>query len=249
MTKTQRTSSYLRHMARHHDSHLPLLTPPRMLVQQTRITMPHEIAVETILPTQRSPLVSVPFIGSRKDNRSSRLLQGESIPQNPKASRGNALGTGTIPFSPQLPEFHMTEKTVSIGSKLPQVEILPPPAKSKRIDAVATQATSDRQASASGAEKTARVTLRPRPPQQQETAAITATNRGRTTDFPGQESKAGTINPEQQHATIHIGTIDIHIVPPSPPAPLPPVRGATAQPRSTSALSREMTSFIGLRQG
>src|SRR5207248_2427357 len=176
------------------------------------------------------------------DNRSCHIQLVESIPQYAKTSSGNTLRTGTIPFSPQLPELHITVKTASIGSKQPQVENLPPPAKAKHIDAVATQATSDRQARASGSEKTAHVTLRPRPMQQQETAAITATNRGRTTDFPGQESTAGAINPEQQHGTIHIGTIDIQIVPPAPAVPLPPRQSMTARPRSTSALSREMTS-------
>lgn len=241
MTRTPRAASYLGHMARHHDSHLPLLTPPRMLVQQRGTAMPHEIAVETILPTQPSSLRTgtIPF------SQASPFLSPQHMTRLPARGQEEV----TVPSSPHLPELYIPEKTASIGSKQPQVEILPPPAKAKHIDAVATQATSDRQARASGSEKTARVILRPHPMQQQETAAITATNRGRTTDFPGQESKTGAINSEQQHATIHIGTIDIQIVPPAPAVSLPPRQSMTTRPRPTSALSREMTSFIGLRQG
>lgn len=241
MTRTPRASSYLGHMARHHDSHLPLLTPPRMLAQPRGTTMPNERAPGTILPTQNSSFRTgtIP------------LSQASSFLSLQHTTGWTASGQEEVnsPFSSQLPEFHRTEKTASIGSKQPQVEILPPAAKVKHIDPVATQVTSDRQARASGAEKTARVTLRPLSLQQQETAAITATSRGRTIDFPGQESKVSAIHPELQHGTIHIGTIDIHIVPPAPPVPLPPVRGAMARPQSTSTLSREMTSFIGLRQG
>jgi hypothetical protein len=100
--------------------------------------------------------------------------------------------------------------------------------------------------------------LRPLSRQQQEITSI-PTNSRRITDFAEWESNTSARVPEpqrrpaalqqetQQHTAVHIGTIDIHIVPPAPPVPLPPARSTTARPHST--LSREMTSFIGLRQG
>ncbi len=54
----------------------------------------------------------------------------------------------------------------------------------------------------------------------------------------------------QQQTSIHIGTIEVQIVPPqTPPLPLSTPRPTQARQPSTSALSRELTSFIGLRQG
>lgn len=56
---------------------------------------------------------------------------------------------------------------------------------------------------------------------------------------------------EKQHkATLHIGSIDVYIVP--PPAPVPPAAAdikSTPRPRPTGSLSRELISPIGLRQG
>jgi hypothetical protein len=68
----------------------------------------------------------------------------------------------------------------------------------------------------------------------------------RSATSPAQQARQQT----PQGTTIHIGTIEVQIVPPSaPPMPLPASRPAPTRTRSTSALSRELTSFIGLRQG
>jgi hypothetical protein len=68
----------------------------------------------------------------------------------------------------------------------------------------------------------------------------TQAQEGSTTSSPEQQA--------QQRASIHIGTIEVQIVqPPAVPAPVAP--SSAAKPRSTSALSREFTSFLGLRQG
>jgi len=80
--------------------------------------------------------------------------------------------------------------------------------------------------------QSAHITLVPRPPERPAASS--------------QQTK-----PEaQQQTSIHIGTIEVQIVPASvPPMPLPAPRPTPARQRSTSALSRELTSFIGLRQG
>lgn len=51
----------------------------------------------------------------------------------------------------------------------------------------------------------------------------------------------------RQKASIHIGSIEVQIVPASPPAPRP--RTQTAQPQPASSLSRGFTSPFGIRQG
>jgi len=151
----------------------------------------------------------------------------------------------------------------------PEGEIQLAPAKSARSAAAeksgasrARRITAGEQTTAPAEKKTASITLRP-PPVQQQGAMITSTNSLHPAAFMRQEDDASARVPgpqqspgavphkqeAQQHATIHIGTIDVHIVPPAPPVPLSPVRGSTARPPSTPALSREMTSFIGLRQG
>jgi hypothetical protein len=159
------------------------------------------------------------------------------------------------------------EPSLMERNQLPQAEIQSVPAKSTRsvaaeIDktSIVMQVTSDRQTRAPGKEKSATVTLHPLPRQQKE-AMITPTNSRSLVNFLGQESKASASASEpqrrptphgqetQQRTAIHIGTIDIHIVPPAPPVPLPPARSTTAGLKSTSTLSCEMTSFIGLRQG
>jgi hypothetical protein len=162
-----------------------------------------------------------------------------------------------------------TELVSLVSHQQPQREIQLAPAKSTRSVAAetsrsspATQVTFDRQTRASGEKKPASVTLRPLSRLQQEVTS-TLTNSRRSADFAGQESNASArahgpqhrsaalphTQETQQHPAIHIGTIDIHIVSPAPAAPLPPARSTTVRSHSTPALSREMTSFIGLRQG
>lgn len=54
---------------------------------------------------------------------------------------------------------------------------------------------------------------------------------------------------KEQPTSIHIGAIEVQIVPPPvPPTPLPVPRPAQPRQRFASPLSRELTSFIGLRQ-
>jgi hypothetical protein len=123
------------------------------------------------------------------------------------------------------------------------------------------------------------VTLRP-DPRQELTATrtpITSTRRERTADAAHPESDVNTKAPlrpalvtlvpqaqdrpmaspakrdTQQGSSVHIGTIDIHIMPPPAPpvspVPSPTAHGTTARPADRPALSRELTSFVGLRQG
>jgi hypothetical protein len=147
------------------------------------------------------------------------------------------------------------------GQQWPQEENRFVPAKSTRSISTemgrtseAMQVTSDRQTGVPGKGKPATVTQHP-PSRQQRGVSITPTGSRHSIDFPQQEGKASArafepgrrSAPQRQHTAIHIGTIDIHVVPPSSSAPLPPTRSTTARPRST--LSREMTSSIGLRQG
>jgi hypothetical protein len=147
-----------------------------------------------------------------------------------------------------------------------QGEIQLAPAQSRRGVAGETsrvsntnQIISDRQTRDSDKGKSASVTLRP-PSRQQQEATSTLTNIRGTADLAGLGSKASAKAHErlailadkqkmQQHPAIHIGTIDIQIVPSVPAAPLPTARSARARSHSTPALSREMTSLIGLRQG
>ncbi len=158
------------------------------------------------------------------------------------------------------------EKAATLSKQPSPVEIRLAPAKSTHSEtsraSKAMQVTSKRQTEVSGNGKPVSVTLRPQPPQ--ETTTLTPTNSRHTTAFLGRESKthARVSEPQlrtpevlpykqeaqQQQATIYIGTIDIHIVPPAPPVPLPPVQRTAARSSSPSALAREMTSLIGLRQ-
>ncbi len=371
MTKTQRASSYLRHIARRYDSHMPLLKPPRMLAWHWGTTLPYDRAAETTLPTQQSsvktgtiPLLQastalspqhvaelpsthptkktvLPARAQEETPPPSALGQGQAtaptrlrapitVPDGSTVTEETAsevweqppqieiqpaptksVHRSSSPVTTELPPAHptktpalsaggqeeisppsaipkpselhapvavpdgspVTEETVSeIRKQPPQIEIQLAPAKSVHSVVAETSrpsnvmpVSSDRQTRASSKEKPVSVTLRPQPLQQQEATPITQTNSRRTVNFLGQESKAGTRLPEpllqtpsvsprkqeaqQQRAAIHIGTIEVHIVPPALPVPLPPVQRATARPRSTSALSREMTSVIGLRQG
>lgn len=52
---------------------------------------------------------------------------------------------------------------------------------------------------------------------------------------------------QRQKASIHIGSIEVHITPASPAAP--PARTPAAQPQPASSLSRGFTSPFGIRQG
>lgn len=52
---------------------------------------------------------------------------------------------------------------------------------------------------------------------------------------------------QRQKASIHIGSIEVHITPTSPA--VPPARTLTAQSQPTSSLSRGFTSPFGIRQG
>lgn len=52
-----------------------------------------------------------------------------------------------------------------------------------------------------------------------------------------------------QSNAVHIGSIDVQIVPAPVAPPAPPTAHSTAQPQSAPALSREFTSSFGLRQG
>ena len=163
----------------------------------------------------------------------------------------------------------VVELARAAGDRQPLVEIQLTPEKSvgsatdeKSRSSSAAQVTHSGQTEAPVEKKPASIVLRP-PSVQQQGAMMTPTNSRRPVAFMGQEggTSARAAEPQhrptvvphkqeaQQHATIHIGTIDIHIVPPTPLAPLPSARNSMARPLSTPALSREMTSFIGLRQG
>ena len=286
MTKTTRTSSYLRQVARHHEGNLPFLKPPHTLAQHWRTLSPYDRASEialsaqppsartgTILLLQEPAPLSMqhatkpqPALPTTKTAQPVTEQEAPSLSSTPSS-------TLHAPVAPS-DSFPVTEElAAAVRNQQSQVEIQPAAAKSTHtsssptiLELAPTKSTLSAASETSRApreKKPASITLHPPSRQQQEVTGM-PTNGRQTADFALQEGSTSARAPEpqhrpaigphkqeaEQHATIHIGTIDIHIVPSTPPpAPLPPARSTTARSHSTPALSREMTSFIGLRQG
>jgi len=321
VTKTTRTSSYLRQVTRHHEGNLPLLKPPHTLAQHWRTLSPYERTTETMQParyslaeTGTSQVLQKPASLSIQDETEPQPTQpptkieqaaGKQEATSPSSTRPSAfLAPVTLPDSSPVTEERTTATSAQVRRSPASVEPTPEPLARKQRSQVevrqvpatsthsstaetdqsslatlernapdelrraeiaagtgrsslVTRAAPDKPTGVSDNVKPASITLRPRSGQPQE-AIGTPTNNRRITDLAEQESRisARALEPQrrsaalpykqetQQHAAIHIGSIDIHIV---AAAPLAPARSATARPHSS--LSREMTSFIGLRQG
>jgi hypothetical protein len=89
---------------------------------------------------------------------------------------------------------------------------------------------------------------------------IVASPRGESRRQPSLEPLPATRPPApadraepEQRATVHIGTVEIHVTPPVPPRPPVPVQAQTSRPTPATTpatpLSRGYTSVFGLRQG
>jgi hypothetical protein len=296
VTKTTRTSSYLRQVTRHHEGNLPLLKPPHTLAQHWRTLSPYKKTTETMQPARYSPaetgtsqLLQKPASLSTQHETEPQLTlpptkreqaAGEQEATSPSSTRPSAfLVPATLPDSSPVTAERTTATSAQVRrspasveptpeplarKQRSQVEVRQVPAISKHTSTAGTgrsslvkRAAPDKPTGVSDNVKPASITLRPRSGQPQE-AIGTPTNNRRITDLAEQESRVSARalksqrgsaalpykQETQQHAAIHIGSIDIHIV---AAAPLAPARSATARPHSS--LSREMTSFIGLRQG
>jgi hypothetical protein len=248
-----KTSSYFRHITGHRDSTLPLLKPPRTLLQRWG-TMPlHDRAAEKTLSGQRASELQ-PLLQSAKTAQST----GGQEATSPSSTRPTTLHSPATEELAPTARNQQSQREIQLASATSKLSVAAETSRSSP----ATQITFERQTRDSGEKKPTSITLRPLSRQKQE-APITAINSGSTGDFAEQERNASTRVPEQQqrgaalpqkqgtqqHAAIHIGTIDVHIVPPTPATLLPTAHSTTARARSTSALSREFTSVIGLRQG
>ncbi len=245
-------SSYLRSIALHADSNLPLLRQPRTQTRRWGKMPSQDVLAVTTLSVQRpsvnpgtvallQPLMHnvvelQPALPMQRTTEMEVPLQATS-PSSPRPSRGHApiVSPGTSPAN--------EGSTPMIGSQKSQAEIQLTPARTKQSPTFETgrtslpHMTSKEPTSVSSGEQSTRVTLRPICGQESDVSTITPRLHGRP---------AASLQ-KQERTTIHIGTIDVHVVPPA--TPLPTARSTTARARSASALSREFTSVIGLRQG
>src|SRR2546423_11977281 len=213
---------------------LQLRKPPRTLIQSGG-TMPlHDRA----LPGQRAT-DSQPVLPTAKTAQTT----GGQEATSPSSTRPTTLQSPATEELAPTARNQQSQREIQLATATSKLSVA---AEASRSPA-ATQITFERQTRDSGEKKPASITLQPLPRQKQE-APITPINSRSTGDFAEQERNASRRVPEQQqrraalsqkqgtqqHAAIHIGTIDVHIVPPAPATPLPTARSTTARARSAS---------------
>ncbi len=271
-----RTPSYFQHIAPRPADTLPLLQPPRVLMRRWEVAAPQD-AVSEITPSlaaQRPPTANSRLEDTGAPSFQAPVRKATEQPPTPPVEKAVevVLEAGSLTARSQKSQTEIKPTPVKPGRSLHGIT----PEVDQPLHAIQSKATP--QAGAINEERYRSVM--PTPTAKQESKVTTMANtstKSRRSDDVRPTSDAGikvptrparvTLVPQaqekpmaspakrdaQQRSSVHIGTIDIHIVPPPAPpiptVPSPTARSTTARPPARPALSRELTSFVGLRQG